>query len=225
MARGHYRARMSGVLNRRTRALVIAVSSILIIWVIAWVGHTLARQSRMTADKFRRYVQSVDFGRLQGDERAQALRTLADKLNALPSDERREIRLNREWEAWFRQMTDAEKETFVEATFPAGLKQMISAFEKMPEDRRRRTIDEALRRLREEQGGGLVAGGPPGSERGRSDSPPPISPELEAKVRTLGLKTFIAESSAQIKAEVAPLLEEIQRIIESGGRIRGRGPR
>lgn len=189
--------------------------------MVAWVGHTVARDSRMTADKFRSYVQSVDLAPLKGEERAQALRTLAAKLNALPPDERRRVRLNRDWEAWFEQMTEAEKQTFVEATFPVGVKQMIATFEKMSEDRRRRMLDEALRRLREEREAMLGADG--GRHPGeRDDSSPLISPELEARIRTLGLRTFIAESSAQTKAEVAPLLEEIQHIVESGGRIRGR---
>ncbi len=216
------RDKVAGVLSQRRRAIVFAVGVVVVSWMLAWLGHTLARNARMTADKFRRYVQSVDFSRLQGQERAKALRALADKLNALPPDERREIRLNREWEGWFSQMTEAEKEAFVEATFPAGVKQMISVFEKMSAERRKRTIDEALRRLREQREQGLDSGGPPRFEAGSAGNPPPISPELEARIRTLGLRTFFAESSAQTKAEVAPLLEEIQRIVAAGGRPGGR---
>ncbi len=210
------------MLSQRRRAIGIAVGTVLTVWVIAWVGHLIARNSRMTAEKFRRYAQSVDFGRLNGAERAAALRALADKLNALAPEERRQIRLNHEWEGWFAQMTEAEKETFVEATFPTGIRQMISTFEKMPPERRKRILDEALKRLREERVADPDPGAQPGSGPERANTPPPVSPELEARIRTLGLKTFFAESSAQTKAEVAPLLEEIQRIVESGGRIRGR---
>jgi hypothetical protein len=174
-------------------------------------GFMVARQSRMTAEKFRAYAQSVDLSKLQGADRERALRKLADKLNALPPEERRAARGSRDWEPWFKVMSEAEKESFIEATFPTGVKQMITAFEKLPEDKRKRTIDEAIKRMREDQASGEDRAG----EKGRD---PAVSPELEAKIRTTGLKTFFAESSAQTKAEVAPLLEEMQRVLESGGR-------
>ena len=202
-------------MKQRRRAFGWAALVLLAIWAVAWLGHTLARRSRVTAEQVHQYVHSVDFASLPEDQRRGALQKLADQLNALPFEERRQVRLRREWEQWFTQMTDAEKDQLIQATFPTGLKQMITAFERMPEDRRRRTIDESLRRLRQAHAEEQPAG--PGASR--SEPPPPISPELEGKIRMLGLKTFIAESSAQTKAEVAPLLEEIQRTLESGGRL------
>ncbi len=165
----------------------------------------------MTAEKVVAFVASVNLSKLSAADRAKAIQDLADKINKLSYEERQRMRADRSGERWFEQMTEEEKGQFIEATMPTGFKQMINAFEEMPEDKRRRAIDGALKRLREAR---VQAGG--------ATNRPPISPELEAKVRTIGLKTFYSQSSAQTKAELAPVLEELQRAMESGRFQRGR---
>jgi hypothetical protein len=206
------------MLHQRQRALVWAGTAIVGIWLVAWAGHAFFNHLKVTAEKVRAYVESVDLSKLSGDERARALRKLAEMVNKLSVEERRQMRFGRTAGDWFNQMTEEEKGNFIEATMPTGFKQMITAFEEMPEDKRRRAVDNAMRRLREQRdraatGEGGVGGG---------NAPPPISPELEAKVRTIGLKAFYSESSAQTKAELAPLLEELQRSMKSGRAFRGR---
>jgi hypothetical protein len=188
------------------------------IWALAAVGFVIARNAKVTAEKVRAYVESVDLAKLSAADRAKALQELADKINRLSREERQRLRLDRTAIGWFEQMTEDEKGQFIEATMPTGFKQMITAFEELPEEKRRRAVDNALRGLREAsnrmQGSAAVVG---------VTNPPPISEELEAKVRTIGLKTFYSQSSAQTKAELAPVLEELQRVMEmGGGRFRGR---
>lgn len=189
-----------------------------VIWGLCFAGYKISTNLKMTAEKVRAYIASVDLSRLSPADRARALKALADKLNRLSREERQQLRLGRFGEGWFAQMTEEEKSAFVEATLPTGFKQMITAFEELPADRRRRTIDDALKQLREASASasGGAAGMPVGTNR------PPISPELEAQVRTIGLKTFYSQSSAQTKAELAPVLEELQRAMESGRMMRGR---
>jgi len=206
------------MLSQRQKAVVWAAAVLVGIWALAAAGFVMARNAKVTAEKVRAYVESVDLAKLSAAERAKALQELADKLNHLSREERQRLRLDRTAFAWFEQMTEDEKGQFIEATMPTGFKQMISAFEELPEERRRRAVDNALRSLREAsnrmQGGAAVVG---------VTNPPPISEELEAKVRTIGLKTFYRQSSAQTKAELAPVLEELQRVMEmGGGRYRGR---
>ena len=174
----------------------------------------------MTAEKVKAYAESVDISKLSGEARAKAIRDLADMLNALSLEERRKARLDRAAWSWFDRMTEEEKAEFIEATMPTGFKQMLTSFEQLPEEKRRKAIDDALRRLRE--GRGQFAAGQGGGNRGGTNAPPVLSAELQAKVRTIGLKTFYSQSSAQTKAELAPVLEELQRVMESGRPFRGR---
>jgi len=208
------------MLNQRHRAVVWAALVLVGIWALAWGGHWFFKNLKVTPEKVRAYVESVDLSKLSAEARAKALQELADKLNALSFEDRQRLRVERTAYRWFEQMTEEEKAQFIEATMPTGFKQMIAAFEELPEDRRRRAIDDALRRLRETndraQAGQIAMG------QGGTNRPPPISEELQAQVRTIGLKTFYSQSSAQTKAELAPVLEELQRAMESGRAFRGR---
>jgi hypothetical protein len=207
------------MLSQRQRAVTKAAAALAGIWLLAWGGHWYFGNLKITAEKVRAYIESVELSKLSAADRAKALRELEDKLNALSYEERQRLRLERTAYGWFAQMTEEEKGQFIEATMPTGFKQMIAAFEDLPEEKRRRTVDGAIKRLREQRermasGEGMLPGG--------TNGPPPISLELESKVRTIGLKTFYGESSAQTKAELAPLLEEMQRSMESGRAFRGR---
>jgi len=207
------------MLTQRWRPVLFAAVAVVVIWAVAVTGYMVARSSQVTADKVKAYVESVDLSKLTGEARAKALRKLADMLNRLSVEERRKAQLERLTTDWFNQMTEEEKGAFIEATMPTGFKQMLASFEQLPEDKRRRTVDDAMRRLKEAQtrmqSGGLNPN--PGGTNG-----PVLSDELQAKIRTIGLKTFYSQSSPQTKAELAPVLEELQRVMESGRAFRER---
>jgi hypothetical protein len=98
---------------------------------------------------------------------------------------------------------------------------MLGAFEQLPPERRRRGIDEAVKRLREARAQ-LDSGELPSATDGVTNAPPVITEELRQRIITTGLKSFYSESSAQMKAEAAPVLEELQRMMEHGTFLRGR---
>lgn len=198
-------------MSARWRPVVIAGIALVAIWIVTVVGYTIAKNAKATPEKVKAYVESVDFARLSEADRAKAIRKLADMLNKLSLEDRRRARLERLTWDWFNEMTEEEKGAFLEATMPTGFKQMLASFEQLPEEKRKKTVDDALRRLKEAQ-----TQDPSAANNNGTNGPPVLSKDLEAKVRSIGLQTFYSQSSAQTKAELAPVLEELQKVMESG---------
>ena len=190
------------------------------VWAVSFTCYSIAKNSKVTAEKVRAYAESVDLSKLSQSERQKAIQKLIDDLNALSPEERRKARLERLGSRWFNEMTEEEKGVFLDGTAPSGFKQMITAFEQLPEDTRRRAVEDTLRRLKEAQQ--RMPGSPTNNFQNGTNGAPILSKELESRVRAIGLQTFYSQSSAQTKAELAPVLEELQRVMESGRPFRGR---
>ena len=197
----------------RRRTLFLAGLSLAAVWLLAMGGFFLARSSKVTSEKVAAHLRDTDLSRLSAEARAKSLQDLARKINALPLEERRKARNDAEWRRWFTEMTEEEKAVFIEATLPTGFTRMLTAFEQLPEDKRQKAVDDAIRRLKRarEDGEAWSWGG-----EEEAANPVPLSEDLQKKIVKIGLKTFYSESSAQTKAELAPLLEEMQRAMERG---------
>ena len=205
------------MLTQRQRPVFLATAILAAIWIVAAGGYRAAKRAQVTPEKVRAYVASADFSRLSAADRAAAMRKLAGMLNALSLEERRGLQMDRTAYGWFEKMTETEKGEFLEATLPTGFQQTLAAFEEMPEDKRRRTVEQALRQMKESREKMAATGqAPPAGTNGVV-----LSEELRQKVTTIGLKSFYSQSSAQTKAEMAPLLEEMQKAMESGRMLRG----
>jgi hypothetical protein len=205
------------MLQPRRRSILLAATALVVIWVIAMAGYQLARNATVTPEKIRAYAAALDFSQLSAAERAAALQKLAAMLNALSLEDRQKLRLERA--GWFEKMTEAEKGDFLEATLPTGFKQMLNAFEEMPADKRQRVLDQAVKQMQDAREKMTRSGQLPPNANGGV-----LSAELQEKVTKIGLKSFYSQSSAQTKAEVAPLLEEMQRLMESGRMLHGSRP-
>jgi hypothetical protein len=198
------------------RWMLLATSFITAILLVAWVGYGIAENSRVTADKVTQYARTTELAGLPGAARAEALRRLEDMINRLSVDERRKWRHDGAWKKWLDEMTEVEKGQFIEATMPSGFKQWLDTFDGLPADRRKQFIDELSEHLRDTHQ--LMTDREPGQVTSMygTNSPPLLSAELEKRARTIGIKTFYTESSAETKAELAPFLEELQHETERG---------
>jgi len=200
----------------RYRLLLYAGLLLVLVWGGILGGYWIADALRPTPEKLAVYAAGLDLDSLSAGERSAALRRLAELLNALGYEARRDVRVGGAWGRLFEQMTDAEKAWFVEQTLPGGVRQMLDAFEALPEDNRRRAVEESIKRMREARTRVQSGESPPVS------GPPVVSEEMQRQIVELGMKTFYSQSSAQTKAELAPVLEEMQRMMESGRLTRGR---
>jgi hypothetical protein len=202
-------------MNPRHKPIVTAAIVLGAVWVVAMTGFFIAKNAKVTGEKVRAFLADTDISKLNEKDRAKALKKLADYMNQLPADERRTTRMDREWEKWFKTMNDQEKGDLIEATMPTGVTQMLTAFEQLPPEKRQKAVQDSLKRLREARNDPRNAGQWQGK-----DAPPPLDPELQKRAAAAGLGAFYSQSSAQTKAELAPLLEEIQRSMESGRLLR-----
>ena len=134
--------------SSRWRPVGYSAIAVVAIWIVALTGRSIARNSQMTADRLRAFVESVNLSKLSAEDRAGALRKLAQKFNALSVEERRRAQFEHVAKDWFAQMTEDEKGQFLEATMPEGFKKMLASFQQLTEDKQRQTVADALRRLK-----------------------------------------------------------------------------
>jgi hypothetical protein len=209
-------AKLQPSMKRRSRPIFGAAAVLLLMALVAGASYVLIENAGMTPEKLADYVRSTDLAKLSAKDRARAIEKFAAKVNALSTEDRRRWRWEGTWRPWFMEMTEEERSRFVEATLPTGFKQVINSFEELPEITRKQSIDDAMKHLRETHQ--LPMNREPGQSTDAygTNGPPPYSPELEKKVLALGLKTFYSESSAQTKAELAPLIEELQHQLQNG---------
>jgi hypothetical protein len=197
-------------MNPKTRSNLVIVTALAVMAILAWGGFVLAHNAPVTEEQLSAYSDSVDLAKLSGVERVDALRQIEQKVNALPLAERRKWWISGHWRKWFDAMTDNEKDHYVDATLPTGFKQVMDAFETLPDERRKQAIEDALHGLKEKHI--LVTDHEPGHAQGMygTNAAPVLSAELENRARMLGVRTFFADSSAETKAELAPVIEELQ---------------
>ncbi|GAB4174721.1 MAG: hypothetical protein Fur0032_14420 [Terrimicrobiaceae bacterium] len=133
-----------------------------------------------------------------GEEREKILQRVANDLNRLDFDQRRELREGGELRVFFEALTPGERIRFLDMTLPEGFRQMIQALNKMAPERRKKLVDRALEDLR--------SASPELAER--------VNEEEVRKILAEGVGSFYEQASAEVKMEFAPVLEELQKNVQ-----------
>ncbi len=168
------------------------------IWLIAGGAIWLARRAKATPASVERYLATHSVEGRSSSEREKIMNRLADQLNQLTYEQRREMRVGRKLDAVFRALTPEEQARFLDLTLPAGFRQMMEAFNKMEPKKRKDFVNRALRDMQEQEG----------------EPVPPIDDPNLQKIINQGLTSFYTEASGEVKLDFAPLIEQMQQNLQ-----------
>ena len=166
--------------------------------IIAW-----ARSAKPTAKSVAAYIQENNLAALSGDRRTKTIHKVEDMLNRIPLDERQELQRRKITRTFFEAMTPAEREAFLDATLPDGFRQLMESFNRMNPADRKRIVDNALTEMKKHEG----------------EQPPERSAEdarLAQHVVDQGLRSFYKDADSDVKLDLAPLIEQMQRNMQTG---------
>ena len=188
-----YVARMSFWL-KTTGAIVLT-------WIVAAGIIHFARASKPTAQSITDYIRREDITAKNNAQRARMIVRVEDMLNRISFDERQQLQRQGVTRDFVRTLTPDEQSAFLDATLPAGFKQWMESFNKMDPERRKRIVDRALAEMKKHEG----------------EAPRNIDDKLTQKVVDQGLHSFYSDANADVKLDLAPLIEQMQKNLQGGG--------
>jgi hypothetical protein len=175
-------------------ALLIAI------WALAGGVIFWARSVKPTPESVVHYLDTHPVA--AASDRGKLLEKVASQINQLNYDQRREVRMSKKLNGFFRSLTPEEQSRYLDLTLPAGFKQMMEALNKMTPEKRKEFVDKTLAEMKKHEGEDL----------------PEDKHKLDAngqKIIDQGFRSFYSEASAETKMDVAPLIEQLQRNLQS----------
>ena len=180
-----------------TRSLWLKAALVLAaIWLIAGGAIFWARSVKVTPETIASYLETHPVEEQREADRAKVIGKVADQMNALSYEDRREMRMGKRLEGFFRSLTPEEQSAFLDRTLPTGFKQMMESLNKMEPVQRRRFVERSLREMKDREG---------------------EDPKVDQNARKMidqGFKSFYSEASNEVKMDVAPLLEQLQKNLQ-----------
>ncbi len=169
------------------------------IWMVVGAVIFFARSQKVTPESVAKYLETHPMEGGSPMVRGKVIEKLADQINRLGQEERRGVRMGRGLDGFFRGLTPEEQGRFLDLTLPTGFQQMIEALNKMNPVQRQKFVNKAMADMREREG----------------DRPKDEQLDANAKkIMEQGFKTFYSSASIEVKMDVAPLIEQIQRNLQ-----------
>ncbi len=163
-----------------------------IIWLVAAMALVAVQWIRPTPRKFMEYVAGHPLQGLEATQRAVIIDHAARLLNGLNTRQRRELKESGILRTFFTQLTQEERRHFLSLTLPQGFRQMLVTLNEMEPAQRKKAVQRTLRSLESAEA----------NEVGGND--------IE-QMFSKGLPIFNEVASPQVKADFAPVMEEVRR--------------
>ena len=178
------------------------VGLLLVIWAVVGGVIYLARGAKPTPESVMNYLDGHPIAGVPPGDRGKVLEKVAGQLNQLGYEERREVRVSKKLNGFFLGLTPDEQKHFLDLTLPTGFKQMMESLNKMTPEKRKEFVTKALEDMKKHEG----------------DEPPEGHKDLDAtgqKIIDEGFRSFYSEASAEVKMDVAPLIEQLQKNLQN----------
>lgn len=173
--------------------------SLVVIWALAAGVITWARTSRPTAKSITAYLDKADLA----SNRPRVIARVQSMLNEAPFEDRQRLNRSGVTRKFFASLNPGEQAAFLDATLPSGFKQLMESFNKMEPARRKRLVEGALAEMKKHEG--------------EAPARPLEDDQLAQRVIDQGLRSFYTDANADVKLDLAPLIEQMQHSLRNRG--------
>lgn len=186
---------------------VIGLAGLLGIWGLVWTVKQAAANRKATATAIIRHLNDQPLSQVPPADRAAYLSDLAETVNRMGFEERRQFALRRGLDATLEQMTEEERRVYLDRTVPEGFTQILQVFNKMTPQERRVAVDRAISDLKRAQ--------ETASEEDWARARARIEDGTLQKVADQGFQTYFKTASAETMRDLVPVIEQIQHNIRN----------
>lgn len=202
--------------------IVKAAIALLILWAAVWGVSKFVGGMKPTPEKTIAFLEENNLAEIEDPEqRKQVLAELADMLNGMDGTQVEEFQkevfgdpeaenIDGRRNQFFESLSSEEQWYFMERRIGRAFDQMMTAFNDMDRDERKKVVDQTLRRMRNDQS----------EDRQALERLERRDRDMFEKISSEGFRAYYEKANVETKMDLAPVLEEMQKHL--GG---GLGPR
>lgn len=202
-------------MNPRNWLLVKGSLIILVLWLVVGGVIKVAGSMKPTPERIRKYAEQNNLAEIDDPEaRKKVIADIAEMMNEMDSKDFREWEEqegDRELRREFMGSMSAEEQWyFMDKRMGRAFSQMMEVFNDMERNERKKMVADALKEIRRRNESGDSLGNRVDMEE--------VDPEIIDKVAEAGLEAYFKDASAETKIDLAPLMEEVQSLINGTAR-------